>query len=537
MFVVKYYFVIALACFCGAFLIPNLAASLILGWGGVSVSLVILAYLFDLPSIFRKSGDGKIVWWIRWAFIPFLGAARLYNMWARRSDKVEPIHQVAPNLYVSRRLLSSDLATLHDNDITCIVDVTAEFAGLESAMTDKQFDYLSIPVLDHKVPKFRKLRHALNWIDTQINQSRSVVVHCALGRGRSVFVVAAYLLSKNPDLSVEQVLQQIHSVRSSARLNRRQFRALQSMRRKGLLRLEQPAWLIANPVSGGGKWQAYGQQLIRELTRQYRLRVCFTEPDVSAGKLAHQALQQDPKLMIAAGGDGTVGQVASVLDNSQTRLGIVPFGTANALCHVLYGIGSKTAPIEKACDAILSGNTQQMDTAYCNQQIMLLVMGIGFEQQMIEYAHREQKNQLGQLAYLTGFFNAVVADNSIQLRCQLDDDQPFPLQARSFVVANTAPFTTLLAQGGEEPQPGDGKLHITYLDQADSVAERLLALSDITLSTVGMQEKTELFSYATAEKVHITADKTIEYVVDGELFSADELDIKINHQSLTVCTP
>lgn len=537
MFVVKYYFAIAAACFCGAFLIPNLAASLILGWGGISVSLVILAYLFDLPSIFRKSGDGKIVWWIRWAFIPFLGAARLYNLWARRHDKVEPIHQVGPNLYVSRRLLSSDLDALHTSNITCIVDVTAEFAGLESAMTDKHFDYLSIPVLDHKAPKFRKLRHALNWIDTQINQSRSVVVHCALGRGRSVFVVAAYLLSQNPELSVDEVLQQIQSVRSSARLNRRQEKALRSMHRKGLLKLEQPAWLIANPVSGGGKWQAYGQRLIHDLTRQYRLKVCFTEPDLSADELAQQALKHGPGLMIAAGGDGTVGEVASVIDQTDIRLGIVPFGTANALCHVLYGMGSKTAPIEKACEAILSGNTQKMDTAYCNQQIMLLVMGIGFEQKMIEYAHREQKNQLGQFAYLTGFFNAVVSDNSIQLRCQLDDDQPFQLQARSFVVANTAPFTTLLAQGGEEPQPGDGKLHVTYLDQADSVTERLLALSDITLSTVGMQEKTELFSYTTAEKVHITADKTIEYVVDGELFSTEELEIEISHQSLTVCTP
>lgn len=537
MFVVKYYFLIVLACFSAAFLIPNLVVSLVMGWTGLSVFLVVLAYLFDLPSIFMKSGDGKIAWWIRWAFIPFLAAVRLYNYWSRRNDKVAAIHQIAPHLYVSRRLLRSDLDVLHANGINCIVDVTAEFAGLESAMTDKQFEYLSIPVLDHKVPKYRKLRHALNWIDTQISQSRSVVVHCALGRGRSVFVVAAYLLSQNPDMSVEQVLQQINSVRSSARLNRRQVRALQSMHRKGLLQLDEPAWLIANPVSGGGKWQTFGQRLIRELTRSYRLQLLFTEPDVSATALARQALQHNPDLIIAAGGDGTVGEVAGEVDHSDTRLGIVPFGTANALCHVLYGIGSKTAPIDKACEAILSGNTRQIDTAYCNQQLMLLVMGIGFEQQMIEYAQREEKNQLGQLAYLTGFFNAVMADNPIQLTCRLDDEEPQSLLVRSFVVANTAPFTTLLAQGHGEPEPGDGLLHITYLDQADSVAERLLALSDITLASVGIQDKSELFSYASAQRVEISADKTIDYVVDGELYSADKLTIEIKHQSLQVCVP
>ncbi|MCV5372059.1 hypothetical protein OFD18_28120, partial [Escherichia coli] len=105
-----------------------------------------------------KSQDGKIVWWIRWAFIPFLLGAKAYNAWERRRDTVPPIQQVSENLYLSRRLFPSDLAFLDSHDISCIVDVTAEFAGLESAMTDKQFNYLSIPVLDHKAPTLERLR-------------------------------------------------------------------------------------------------------------------------------------------------------------------------------------------------------------------------------------------------------------------------------------------------------------------------------------------------------------------------------------------
>ncbi|WP_186758773.1 dual specificity protein phosphatase family protein, partial [Vibrio cyclitrophicus] len=85
----------------------------------------------------------------------------------------------------------------------------------------------------HKAPKLHKLKHAINWIDTQINQSRSVVVHCALGRGRSVFVFAAYLLAKNPSLTVEQALKSINDVRSTARLNNLQLKALHAISDKG----------------------------------------------------------------------------------------------------------------------------------------------------------------------------------------------------------------------------------------------------------------------------------------------------------------
>lgn len=268
MFIVKYYLLGALVALLAAIYIPQIVVSLLLLWVSLSLALVSAAYLFDFPSIFRKSQDGKIVWWIRWAFIPFLLGAKAYNAWERRRDTVPPIQQVSENLYLSRRLFPSDLAFLDSHDISCIVDVTAEFAGLESAMTDKQFNYLSIPVLDHKAPTLERLRHAMNWIDTQIACGRSVVVHCALGRGRSVFVVAAYLLSKDPSLSVESVMQKINSVRSTARLNNLQIKTLRAISEKGVLALDEPTWMVVNPVAGGGKWQQYEQHVIRELTKK-----------------------------------------------------------------------------------------------------------------------------------------------------------------------------------------------------------------------------------------------------------------------------
>ncbi len=544
MFIIKYYLGGALASLLAAIYIPHILISLLLLWVSLSLTLVSIAYLFDIPSIFRKSQDGKIVWWIRWAFIPFLLGAKAYNAWERRHDSVPPIQQVSENLYLSRRLFDSDLEFLEAHDISCIVDVTAEFAGLESAMTDKQFNYLSIPVLDHKAPTLQRLRHAMNWIDSQIACGRSVVVHCALGRGRSVFVVAAYLLSRKPSLSVKSVMQKINRVRSTARLNRLQFKTLQAISEKNLLVLDEPTWMVVNPIAGGGKWQQYEQQVIHQLTKKYRLKICLTDEQTTAAKLTQQAKRCGAKQIIVSGGDGTASEVASQLVETDIKLGIVPLGTANALCHVLYGIHSKLLPVETACETILAGHYQRIDSAKCNQHLILLVLGIGFERKMVEHAHRTEKDTFGQLAYLAGFFNAVMSEETQTLQVAMPKQTNSETQwdektidVHSFVVANIAPFSTMLAQGGGVPLPDDGQLHITYLDTLESLGGRLVALSDLTLTSLGAQEKSNRFEYTSATQLTITADKPIDYVIDGELYSDRLLEIKLCPKSLNVFIP
>ncbi|MFX3748115.1 dual specificity protein phosphatase family protein, partial [Streptococcus suis] len=85
----------------------------------------------------------------------------------------------------------SDIDNLKDNGITAVLDVTCEFDGLEWSSTQENINYLNIPVLDHRAPTSSQLNQAINWIAHHVKNNRRVVVHCALGRGRSVFVMAA----------------------------------------------------------------------------------------------------------------------------------------------------------------------------------------------------------------------------------------------------------------------------------------------------------------------------------------------------------
>ena len=508
--------------------------SIMFYWTALSLLLVGGAYVFNVAKIFRKRENGVIPFYIRWAFVPFLLGAQVYNAWSRKRDKVPPLQQINDHLFLACRLFPSDIDTMKENNITAILDVTCEFDGLEWSSTQENIKYLNIPVLDHRVPTRSQLNQALNWIDHHIKADRRVVVHCALGRGRSVFVMAAYLLSQNKDADVHQVLAQIKETRETANLNKHQLRHLVKRHRSGELLIKNKAVLIANPVSGTKLWQQKKDMIINRLSAYYDLTVLTTSKDKNGIVLAKQAMDDSPNLIIACGGDGTVAEVASVLVNTDCKLGIIPLGTANALAHVLMGIKSKLIPVETACDLIIDGQTQHMDTAYCNGELMLLLAGIGFEQTMIEKADRESKNAVGQVAYLQGFWQALGQQKAQKLSVQLDDNEPQELCTNSLIVANAAPFTTLLAQGSGQPDHNDGLLDVNWLTPNVDNSTNVFSIAELVLSSVKQAHLAINSHHTNARRVVISAADEIKYVIDGEVKTASELEIEIEPNSLAV---
>ena len=508
--------------------------SIMFYWTALSLLLVGGAYVFNVAKIFRKRENGVIPFYIRWAFVPFLLGAQVYNAWSRKRDKVPPLQQINDHLFLACRLFPSDIDTMKENNITAILDVTCEFDGLEWSSTQENIKYLNIPVLDHRVPTRSQLNQALNWIDHHIKADRRVVVHCALGRGRSVFVMAAYLLSQNKDADVHQVLAQIKETRETANLNKHQLRHLVKRHRSGELLIKNKAVLIANPVSGTKLWQQKKDMIINRLSAYYDLTVLTTSKDKNGIVLAKQAMDDSPNLIIACGGDGTVAEVASVLVNTDCKLGIIPLGTANALAHVLMGIKSKLIPVETACDLIIDGQTQHMDTAYCNGELMLLLAGIGFEQTMIEKADRESKNAVGQVAYLQGFWQALGQQKAQKLSVQLDDNEPQELCTNSLIVANAAPFTTLLAQGSGQPDHNDGLLDVNWLTPNVDNSTNVFSIAELVLSSVTQAHLAINSHHTNARRVVISAADEIKYVIDGEVKTASELVIEIEPNSLAV---
>jgi len=510
-------------------------------WFALSFFAVSLAYLLNKPTIFRKRSNGTVPIYIRWVFMPFLWSTQLYNSWARSTDTVPALQKIDEGLYLARRLFPSDIHDIKNENISAVLDVTAEFSSMNWIAFQADIDYLNIPILDHSVPSDTQIQRALNWIHTHRKTGRSVVVHCALGRGRSVFMMAAYLLSQNPTSSPAEVMNKVRAIRQTARLNKRQFKHLTQALDDKRLVVRNTAWLIANPVSGRRQWEEDQETILRYLSAYFDITVKTTTSEINGTVLAKEAVKTSPDMVIACGGDGTITEVAAALVGTHIKLGIIPFGTANALSHVLCGTLSKVASLETMCLNLIDGCEQRIDTATCNGELMLLLAGVGFEQQMIEKADRSKKNTSGQLAYLQGLWEAIGQNEVHEFTVQLNDDEPFTIKTPSLTIANAAPITTLLAQGKGVPNIMDGKLDLTWLDP-----ERMQILNLAELALLGMGDRNEdsdtpegnngVF-HRTAQRVTVDISQVGHYVVDGEERQADKLKVVVKPQSLSVVVP
>lgn len=71
----------------------------------------------------------------------------------------------------------------------------------------REWPYLHMPVVDQKVCSVEELGILVGWIDSQVSQGLSVVVHCVGGLGRSGFAAAGFLVGRGmtPELAIQLV--------------------------------------------------------------------------------------------------------------------------------------------------------------------------------------------------------------------------------------------------------------------------------------------------------------------------------------------
>ncbi len=98
--------------------------------------------------------------------------------------------------------------------------------------------------------------------------------------------------------------------------------------------------------------------------------------------LAKRAVERGEDAVFAVGGDGTIGQVASGLIDSETALGILPAGTANVWGKELgmqpYSFLASNA-LEENAKKLARAPIYAVDIGLCNQQPFLMWAGLGLD--------------------------------------------------------------------------------------------------------------------------------------------------------------
>ena len=93
--------------------------------------------------------------------------------------------------------------------------------------------------------------------------------------------------------------------------------------------------IIFNPVAGRRRAALLWRVLDVLAANGIRLDLAETHRAGHAEALAREAARGGASMVVAAGGDGTIAEVANGLMGSGARLGVIPLGTANVLAHEL----------------------------------------------------------------------------------------------------------------------------------------------------------------------------------------------------------
>lgn len=105
-------------------------------------------------------------------------------------------------------------------------------------------------------------------------------------------------------------------------------------------------------------------------------------------------------MVVAAGGDGTIAEVAAGLDGSNTPMGIIPLGTANVLAHEL---GLPFAPASVAA-ALAFGRTRALWPGVASfdgtARLFVQMLGTGFDAEVVHHLSLPLKRVLGKGAYV-----------------------------------------------------------------------------------------------------------------------------------------
>ena len=188
----------------------------VLAWPALSAALLAVCYLLGAPGLLGKRPDGTRAVWAWLPFGPYLAFTLVVHHLARLLP--EPaLDEVAPNLFVGRRVLAHELPA----GIQRVVDLTAELH--EPRGVRQRAHYRCLPTLDATVPDPAGLA-AL--VEELARLEEPLFLHCAQGHGRSATLAAAILLRRGACADPDAAEALMRRARPGIRLKPAQRRVL-----------------------------------------------------------------------------------------------------------------------------------------------------------------------------------------------------------------------------------------------------------------------------------------------------------------------
>ncbi len=254
-----------------------------------------------------------------------------------------------------------------------------------------------------------------------------------------------------------------------------------------------------------------------------RFPIWRTEGPGEAEKMAARAAEQGYRIVVAAGGDGTVNEVARGLLGSGSALAIIPLGSGNGLARHL---GIPQDPV-LALGGIGGGGFSRMDVGRINGRSFLCAAGIGFDAHVSRHFANAARRGFG--AYLRTVLTRYAGYRPTQLTASIDGlEIASSCYLMAFANASQYGNDTFIAPHADI---SDGALDICLIDRlplwrAARVGWALMA---------GSMKRWEAGTFHTATAISVRCREALEFHVDGDYAgTSDHFEVSLSPLALEV---
>lgn len=246
---------------------------------------------------------------------------------------------------------------------------------------------------------------------------------------------------------------------------------------------------------------------------------------------AERALHERPPVLVAAGGDGTVSAVASLVHSSATALGVLPLGTFNNFARDL-GIPLQ---VEAAVAVVARGRRVAVDLGEVNGRVFVNNSSLGLYADLVRDRRRHQRRLGGGKRRALAWAALTVLRRSPFLRLAVMLDGQEAHYRTPFLFVGNNEYTMQGFDIGRRASLQAGRLSLYLTHRGTRLGLVALALRALA----GRLRQARDFESTTAREIEVaTRHRYARVAADGELFMmATPIRYRIRPAALQVLVP
>lgn len=289
--------------------------------------------------------------------------------------------------------------------------------------------------------------------------------------------------------------------------------------------------IILNPVSGKGRGEI-SVTVIAEMLNKHKVafEIVKTKEPFHAIELAKEAIKGGFKGIIAAGGDGTMGEVLNgVMENYKegVHFGFIPTGTGNDFARSL----NIPLDIRAAAELLAYPKVKTMDIGKDHQGYFAIITGVGFPAEVMAKANSYRGPLRGPLVITWSVIKTINELQTQKVEIIMDGEK-MEKDIKAIFVLNT-PFTG----GGLNLVPSarvdDGFLDILVVTNIS----KLDLLMTLPKAYKGNHVGHPAMEFYRCKEIEVNTETPMRKLFDGNVFGSSPIKAAILPKALPVFLP